>query len=1267
METSKRARYLLLGLTLFLSLTASVRGQRDLTRLRFEALTERFESSGGEIHRIVEGPSGFIWFGTNRGALRYDGYEIQAYRNEDGEPASLINDSVWSFLVDADNRFWIGTQMGISRFVPELDSFENYILNPVDMNNNLNNRCNAIVQDSEGNIYASAESGILYRFDEVENSFEAMNSASFGVIKSMACDAFDRIWIGSTSAVYRFDTKTRETRAYLSGFETESESLRNFVYAIDAGDSEQIWLGTAYQGVLLLNPETGAIRTLPVRHANERRVHYLQATDDGRVWVCHGRGLTLMQRDGERIRDYVTSERVDSLPSGSIRCLTVDSQSNIWVGSAKYGVHVSTNNKMFDRNYLEDTKQSPGVTPVVSRILWTRDGRLWLGYYNGGIDVFAPDGTHEFELRHNAGDPQSLERGAVYSLMEDSRGDIWVGTFHGGLMHFDRDTRAFRKFERDRNVPGSMPGGDPRAISEGTDGDLWIALKGAGIAMYDRQTDSFETYRSDPYNSKSSLLDDWPSDILYDPSGLVYVATPIGLSVLDTEEKVFTNYTPEDSDPDSLSNATCHTLFRDRDGMIWVGTGNGLNRFDPVNKTFKTYSLEEGMPSLQALCVMQDREGNIWVGTDSGLARIELQTGEITSYGVLDGLMNNSFFRNSVALSPDGDIYFGQTGGLTFFDPAEIQDNKIPPPVFITDVQVFFKSLEVDPSDPKSLQKRISELDELVLSHDQKVISISFVAQNYIQPQENQYAYFLEGFDSGWNEVGTRREANYTNLNPGTYVFRVKASNNDGVWNEEGASLQLKILPPFWLTPWFYTLLLLVLFSSVYMFIRYRERNLKNTQRLLEDEVQNRTKKINEQNVALEGQRSQLEKQRDELEEGREFLEQKVEERTSELVKAKEKAEESDRLKSSFLANLSHEIRTPLNAVVGFSTLLKETDPDENEIEEYVSLIIENSDSLLRLIDDILDYSLIEANQIKTEDSEFGWDEFINRVYASHSVLPRQEGVALVCENDLSGQGYTMVSDSQRLRQVLDNLLTNASKFTSSGKIILGARVEGSLLCIYVKDTGKGIQPEFQKAIFDQFYKLKEDDVQARRGVGLGLAISKRLVDLLGGELAVKSEYGKGSKFSVRFPLSALRNPDQSAISGPSEGSLPERIFNAQAGRVLVIEDEKNNFLLLNAILKPTRFEVVWAESGEEGVRIYQNEGPFDLVLLDIKMPGIDGFETIRRLKAVNQNVLVVAQTAYAMVDDKIRVLEAGFSRYISKPINAKELLLIIAELLPDE
>lgn len=1255
----------ILWLSFFLFGVSLFSADRDLTRLRFESLSERFENAGGEIHRIAEGPSGFVWFGTNRGVLRYDGYDIRTFRNISDEPGSLINDVVWSFLLDADNRFWIGTQMGISRYIPDLDSFENYILNPVDMNDNLNNRCNAIVQDSSGNVYASAESGIVYRFEESTNRFEALNTASFGVIKSMACDALDRIWIGAEGALYRFDTRTREIRAFTSGFKVERESARNFIYSIHVDDPEKVWLSTAYQGIILMDPETGERRTLPTIHSNEKRVHYLKALADGRVWACHGRGLTLLDRNGDRIHNYMSEQRIDSLPAGSVRCITVDRQSNIWVGSAKYGVHVSTNNKSFDRDYLETTDHLPGVTPVVTKIMWDRSGRKWIGYYNGGIDVFAASGEHSFSIRHDSDDPTTIGRGAVYSLMQDSLGRVWVGSYGGGLMRFDESTRRFHKYHRDLDDPTSIPGGDPRSIVEDDDGNIWVALKGAGVARLDRDTGEFTSYKTDPYNTLTSLLDDWPSDILYDDSGYIYIATPVGLSVLDLETGEFENYTPQENVPDSLSNARCHTLFRDSKGFIWVGTGDGANRFDPKSKRFKRFTRSDGLPSHQAFCIIEDRSGDIWVGTDSGLGRIFLETGKIKSYGVLDGLMDNEFVPGAVGISPEGSVYFGQTGGLTVFDPVEIYDNEIAPPVFITDVKVFFHSLEVDPSSPSSLDRHVSELEELVLDYDQKVLTINFVAQNYIQPQRNQYAYLLEGFDSDWNEVGTRREANYTNLNPGRYTFRVKASNNDGVWNEEGTSLRLRVMPPFWMETWFFFLLIAMGVLAVYLFVRYRERKLKRTQRELEEEVQNRTKKINEQKLALEGQRSQLENQRDQLQGAREFLEKKVSERTSDLVKAKEKAEESDRLKSSFLANLSHEIRTPLNAVVGFSTLLGETDTSAEEMEEYVSLIVENSDSLLHLIDDILDYSLIDANQIKIEESAFLWDDFFDLVFVSHSVLPRADGVDLVSENALKGQGYKLVSDQQRIKQVLDNLLTNASKFTVEGSIVFGARIEGGLFCLYVKDTGKGIQPEFLEVIFEQFYKLREDEIEAHRGVGLGLAISKSLVEILGGDLSVVSEYGKGSMFSVRFPATMLQCSEVEAMKIVEEPA--ELIGMQQTGRILVIEDEKNNYLLLKAILKATRFDVVWVDRGEEGVRVYQEEGPFDVVLLDIKMPGIDGYETIKRLRAINRNVLVVAQTAYAMAEDKIRALEAGFSRYIAKPINARELFGILSDLLPEE
>ena len=1236
---------------------------RDLSYLRFEALTDRFENAGGEIHCIVEGPSGFIWFGTNRGALRYDGYSVEDYRNVAGDPKSLINDVIWSFLVDARRRFWIGTQMGVSRYVPEIDGFENYILNPIDLNNNLNNRCNAIVEDSQGNIYASAESGIVYRFDEESNDFVPLNVAGFGVIKSMACDALDRIWIGSNESLYLYDPVSKTTKDYSAAFELRAAGSRNFLYSLHVGNPRKVWAATAYQGIVILDLETEEVRRLPVRNDNEARVHYLMAEKDGRVWSCHGAGLTLYDQEGERLYDYHASSSVDSLPYGSIRCIAIDGQENLWLGSWKHGVHVSTNNKLFKRNYLEKSKRPVGLTPVVSKLMWDDRGRLWVGYSSGGIDVYESNASLAFALRHNPRDERSIGQGSVYSMYQDSRGDIWVGTYHGGLMLFDEANRSFQAFAHQPDDPYSIPGGDPRNIAEDERGRLWMALKGAGIAMYDPADGRFYGYRSDPYNTERSLLDDWPSDILCHPNGKVYVATPIGLSALDVESGRFENYTPVAGDSASLSNASCHSLLLDSEGQIWVGTGNGANRFDPVSKTFMVYSMEDGMPSHQALCMVEDRAGHVWVGTDAGLGRIDPRGGVVKSYDFQDGLMANAFYRNAAGLAPNGDVYFGQAGGLTYFDPDRIVDNENPPKVLITDIKVFFKSLEVAPGKEGSLQRHISELHELTLDYDQKVVTINFVAQNYIQPEKNEYAYMLEGFDPAWNFVGTRREANYTNLNPGVYTFRVKASNNDGVWNESGALLRLRILPPFWMRSWFYLGLCLLVVLLVYLYIKYRERSLVQTQLALEEEVRNRTQKINEQNAALA-------LQKDELEQHREHLEQMVEDRTSELVKAKERAEEADRLKSSFLANLSHEIRTPLNAVVGFSTLLQQCEGDQEEICEYTELVVENSGTLLRLIDDLLDFSMIEANQITIVENEFAWDEFFERVWASQKILPRADGVELICRNEVGGLGYVMKADAHRIRQVLVNLLTNASKFTAAGRIVMSARIEGAEFCLSVEDTGKGIREEFLEAIFHRFYKLQEDEAQARRGVGLGLAISKRLVELMGGRLTVKSKYGEGSTFTARFPVSQLRrfheephSEEMAAVLEPTRDSLPQECMD---GRVLVIEDEECNFRVLSAMLKRTNLSVTWASCGETGLNVYRESGPYDLVLIDIKMPGIDGYETLARLREIDPKVPTVAQTAYARAEDKLRVLNAGFDFYLAKPIDQVELKRVVSSLLVD-
>ena len=629
----------------------------------------------------------------------------------------------------------------------------------------------------------------------------------------------------------------------------------------------------------------------------------------------------------------------------------------------------------------------------------------------------------------------------------------------------------------------------------------------------------------------------------------------------------------------------------------------------------------------------------MWASSEEGLFRIEMDTQLISSFGKEDGLQGNQYFTDSAFAAEDGTLYFGGTTGFSSFHPQRLSRNTKPPHVYIDRIMLFGEELN-HREENSLIDVHPHALDRLELNWAQNHLAFDFTGISLSSPQKNLYAYKLEGFEDDWVMTNaSRRRATYTNLDPGSYVFTVKASNNDGVWNEEGASIAVEISPPFWNTYWFYGVALTVLGIGAYSFVRARER-------LLRQEGDRLSELVKEKTAAMLDYQEQLEAHKD-------VLEDVVEKRTKELVTARDKAEESDRLKSQFLANLSHEIRTPLNAITGLSSLMDDDNLEKEVRKNYSQIITESSDSLLNLIDDILDFSLIEADQLKIAPSAFSLNEFMENVFSAFAIRMSNENVDLRLLNEVSEEDLLFVGDRSRIKQVLDNLLTNALKFTRSGFVVLVARRIDKTIEFCVEDTGPGIPREELELIFETFVKRQVDDAAARRGVGLGLAISKRLARLMDGDLTVESEVGKGSVFTLTLPL---RLEEHSTNRTEQKDS----VVGGSGKRVLVIEDEPTNYRYLQASLRKIGIETDWAKDGLEGLEALEGGGSYELVLLDIKMPGIDGYETLARIRQLDSSVPVVAQTAYAMKSDENKIRNAGFDNYLAKPIRFEDLIELV-------
>ncbi|WP_339382536.1 two-component regulator propeller domain-containing protein [Pelagicoccus albus] len=1259
----------------------------DLRHLRFRALKLEDDTQfSGSVNDIIQGPQGFIWFATDEGAHRYDGHNIKSFVHDNEDPRSIASSSVELFHLDGQNRLWMGTERGVSVYLPEIESFRNFPLDSDARQKGLLDRVAGIESDSEGQVYAVAESGIIYGFSETESVFHALNDESLGIVKSLDIDPRGRLWIGVNGSVFRFDPLMGEIVQFSEPFQSLQDAT-NFVESIAYVSDEEIWVATATQGAIVFNSLSEEAVESPRQLRGEGYGHLVKIDEFGNVWLGHSGGLT--------IRDELTGEvaryhagRVDGdFPSSEIRSLMQDDRGNVWVGSSLHGVFVANKTKPFGR-LAEYLGRPDGLETVVSAVMEDSSGNLWVGRNTSGIDVFPENGGLPTLLDYQAGAASSLPDGTVFSIFQDSRETIWVGVFRCGLARYRPESMDFEFFLHEEGNPNSLSGNDIRGIQEDDTGKLWLLVHGHGLSHFDPESGTFQNYSRDPAKEDSTLVSDWGTALLYASDGTLYYGTDIGLSVVDTLTGEVQNYIANPEEKGGLSNSVVNDLKEDSQGRIWIATSGGVELFDPSSKEFRSWGVKDGLPSRVVQSVVQDADGQMWLGTNRGLVRFNPTDSSMRVYRRSDGLSSDTFSARAVEQGRDDSLYFGTRDGLSYFLPSEIVDDVTPPTVWISDFKVFNRSIELRPGEegPGVLSKSILLTDRVQLDYDQKVFSVSFVALDFTRSSQSEYAYRLLGFDRKWTQGKGIGEVTYTNLSPGNYTFEVKASNGDGYWSVSPRQLQIVVMPPFWDTLIFrlgVTILLLVICSVIIFwrlndFRRQREVLAANVSRRTE-QLRNANQELEVANSRYEETQSKIQEQNRELMKHRTNLEAMVSQRTKELEKAVEKAERSDRLKTAFLANMSHEIRTPMNAIIGLLDVLQIDTLTDAEREHYSAVIKQSSETLMTLIDDILDLSRIESGEANIQLELCNCDEVCEELFAlfRHLAAGSSEGkVELkLVRDDMEGEKPDLDSDFVlsgldpiRLKQVLTNLLSNAIKFTDSGQILFGydswSDETRSGIRFFVTDSGIGIAPEQLHLVFDRFHKLEKPNGRVYRGAGLGLTISKKLTELMGGTISVESELGVGTTFRVEFEREKESPKDlerSAAVDSYLETKHDEEAYLA-GKRVLVVEDEEPNFIVLGKYLEKAKAIVVWAKNGVEAVARFDEE-EFDLVLLDVKMPLMNGYEVLSHIRSVNTSIPVLMQTAHVMEAERRRSEELGANGFIAKPFTQGSLRSAIEQL----
>ncbi|KAA3634908.1 MAG: response regulator [Bacteroidetes bacterium] len=1216
------------------------------------------ELSGNSITAIFQDHQGFLWFGTRSGLYRFNGVEFISYECDHHIPGSLPSCYIQTIYEDKDQQLWIGTlEGGLNKYLRDKDQFVSYRPSTQNSNSISSDVIWEIFEDSKDRMWIGTSSG-LDLFDPEQGTFQNFqpysNSESIRkrLVNFVTEDPRGNIWISTRGNGV---LKLLENPDNTFDFETNDSLNRKltdlYIRCGYQGKNGDIWIGTE-NGLnrLFHDPEKGyQVEAFP-----EFGYAILAVFEDnqGRVWFgAENTGLFMMDKVTRKVIQFSSQANLPGLSSNSVWSIYEDKVETLWFGTFNNGL-----NKL-DKYHIQfrQFKQLPSGN--VSCFYEETTGNIWIGTDGGGLHYWNRSSNTFTAYRHDPDDPESISSDAVLSIMEDRNGLLWIGTWDG-LNILDRGTGKFKRYLPDKNSPGSISGNHVSSIIQDRNGLIWIGVFFEGIDIYDPNTKQFRNYRSNAYE-ENNLCDNQVLKLYEDREGYIWAATEghgVDRIKWNNGDIVFEHFENTLEDSASISNDIVFSFYEDQKDQMWVGTcGGGLNLFDRDSKKFRALRKRDGLSDDVVNGLLEDNAGNLWINTKKGMTRLDLNTGAIKSYDLTDGQQELTFFRNTGIKTSDGAFLIGGNNGFISFYPENFEENPHLPDVYITGFSIDNKL--VRPAEKGPLKTAITEALEIHLSHKQNNFSFEFSALNYSQSDKNQYEFILEGYDKGWQKVGTRRNAYYTKVPPGHYTFKVKGSNNDGRWSDQSASIKVFIAKP-----WFTTHLALFFYGLIILGVLLWYRN-----NLL---VQERLK-------------SNLKMEHMEL----------------------EKMQELNQLRSRFFANISHEFRTPLTLILDPLRSIIEG-RNKGDKKNQLKIAVRSGERLLRLVNQLLDLSKLGSGSMQLKVNRINLAHFLKPLLESFNSLADQMDIDYVIS--FEDESLNLYLEEDKLEKIVVNLITNAFKFTpSKGNIQFSVRKknpektldknqEGEWVQMEVKDTGIGIDKKSLPFIFDRFYQVEGSKNKAHKGTGIGLSLVKELVEFQKGKIEVCSEEGKGTCFKIYFRLGKSHFSVDEISETPIKGiptkkaneilisefekttqdtGLPKSTDNAPENNghttdlplVLVVEDSADVRAYIAEYLAQN-YRILEAENGKSGWEMALEHIP-DLIITDIMMPEMDGIAMCRKIKKEfrTSHIPIVMLTAKAGVDNKAEGFESGADHYVTKPFNSRLLELQIRNILTSQ
>ena len=1142
---------------LCLMVHTTARAQKQL--LHFDHISVEEGLSQNEVNCIFQDRKGFLWIGTEDGLNKFDGYQFTKYTHIPGDTTSLSDIRVQTLLEDHTGNLWVGTADGLNELDRETNLFIQYRHETHSIHHN---DVRTIIQDRSGAVWIGTKGRGITRISmrELEGRSptepineeivdfihdpDDPNSLSNDGVESIQEDDQGNLWIATDDGLSRMDPNTGRFTNYYHDKNNPNSLVNDNVERLYQDREGNLWVGTSY-GLSKFNPEDQSFKNyIPVPGDVENLKNLIWAIfedNNNTFWVGTVDGLAVLEREtGTFIFHENEQMREASLSHNVIKTIYQDRSGVLWVGTDGGGLNKLNLRKSQFQHFRHFPNNANSLSYNTTSSFYEKpNGDLWIGTIGGGLNKMTwPDpgnlrrsGAKFEHYRHVPKNPRSLSHKNILSICGQDAGRLWVGTWGGGLNLFDEKSGDFQHYLHDPMDPKSLsdPDNEIWVLYKDRQGHLWVGTdRGLNLLLKEDQPRpnarkskiNVTSFQHDPGNVHSlrhnriqAVFEDSRSN-----HKRIWVGTLGGLSLLEwkgspDQDVQITNYTHDPHNPASLSHNSIITIFEDStSGILWLGThGGGLNRFDPATGEFNLFTSKEGLPNDIIYGILQDDLGFFWISTNGGISKFSNTSGgnfQFHNYDVNDGLQSNLFSHNAYLKRRNGDMIFGGVNGFNIFSPNAIQQHLFIPPMAITAFREFDDIVRVD----------ITDSIDLKLSQDENFFSLEFCALDFTNPGKNRYAYKLKGFDKDWHfRNADNRIASYTNLDDGKYVFQVKGSNSDGIWNEEGLAVNIVVLPPLWKRGWFQwmSVFALVFLASVVYGIRLR--NIKSQNDYLEMQVRERTTELRHSNTEL-GKKTQ------ELSDTNVQLQQEVEERR----KAEKAAETASKAKSDFLANMSHELRTPLNGILGYAQVLKKDKNLTHKQLASIETIKQSGKHLLLLINDLLDISKIEADKMDLVLSEFQLRDFVNGIVGIFRYKVDQKKLAFMTAFD-DALPEAVIGDEKRLRQVLLNLISNAIKFTppvspsgEQGMITFRVQRLDGKIRFEVEDNGIGIAKDKLDKIFLPFEQVGEKQYWIE-GTGLGLSISQRLVKLMGSELQVQSTLDHGSLFWMDLTFKEIR------------------------------------------------------------------------------------------------------------------------------------------------